>query len=127
MSSSKIIIALAAFSSLISLASASHASELSTPINFKPLHGVSLDVGSERAVSYFSNDSGTCKLVVTLGDQPDWDSAGFAVTRFEAALRAGTATRYVSHEGAALEFSCDAGALAMSVKPLDQAARIATR
>jgi uncharacterized low-complexity protein len=120
----KIAIA-AAFTGLLALANAgaAQADEASSALTMKPLHGVSFDVGAERAVSYFVSENSQCKLVVTLAGAPNWDDKGsFTATRFEAAILAGKATRYLSSEGKAFEFACAADAQAMNVKQVEQVA-----
>lgn len=92
-------------------------------LTMKPHHGVSFDVGSERAVSYFLAEDGACKLVLTLAGEPDWDNPRtFAPTRFEARIVAERTIRYSATQGKALEFSCGAGAQTMSVTGIEQIA-----
>jgi hypothetical protein len=111
------IVALAAALSLSTLATVAQASE---PLTMKPLHGISFDVGSDRAASYFVSDKGKCKLVLTLAD-PNGEFATFSATRFEAAIEAGKTTRYVSH-GKTFEFGCAPDAQAMDVMQVSQLA-----
>jgi len=112
--------ALSALAGLLALSGAAQASSLS----MKPLHGVSFDAGSQRAVSYFLAEPGRCKLVVTLAGEPE-DNATFTATRFEAAIGAGTGTRYTSSEGKAFDFACAADAQAMTINPVQQFADVA--
>ena len=53
----------------------------------KPLQGITFDVGTKRAVSYFLSVNGTCKLVLTLAETigPDDQVPNAESTRFEAA------------------------------------------
>ncbi len=82
----------------------------------KPLRGVSSQVGRLHGVSYFLSVEGSCKLVLTLAEEPSWDEViKFTSIRFEASLPAGKSTRYDSAEGNSLEFACLAEAAAMSV------------
>ncbi len=96
----------------------------STPIlTMKPLQGISFDVGTKRAVSYFLREDGICKLVLTLAEAPAWDdSSRYTATRFEAAVDPGNATRYDSPEGKSLDFGCLADAQAMRVRAVDEVA-----
>ena len=57
------------------LAASSHSKAASTDytLTMKPLHGISFDVGTKRAASYFLSADGRCRLVLTLADQPDWE------------------------------------------------------
>jgi hypothetical protein len=99
------------------------AADSSPILTMKPLQGISFDVGTKRAVSYFLREDGMCKLVLTLAEAPIWDEPSrFAATRFEAAIDAGKATRYDSPEGKSLDFACLAGAQSMSVEALDEVA-----
>ena len=89
-------------------------------LTMKPLHGISFDVGTKRAASYFLSVAGQCRLVLTLADQPDWEQfASFTSTRFEATLPADKSIRFTSPENKMLEFACLPGAQSMSVKPID--------
>jgi hypothetical protein len=100
-----------------------HADGLPTPVTMKPNHGVSFDVGAKHAVAYFLAESGTCQLVFTLADKPDWNGVpSFIATRFEAAVPALKETQFRSTEGKVVEFECHADARTMSVKTVDQIA-----
>jgi hypothetical protein len=51
------------------------ATDSASPLTMKPLQGVSFDIGTKRAVSYFLSDGDTCKLTLMLaevvyGDEP---------------------------------------------------------
>ena len=122
MTSTKIFSAAAALTSLLVITSVCKADD---NVTLKPLHGASFDVGSERAASYFTSENGECKLVVTIAGEPNWEAAAtFAPARLEATLKAGSATRYVAAKGKVLEFACATGALAMTVRTLDQVAEL---
>jgi len=93
------------------------AADISNGLIIKPIQAVSFDVGARRAVSYFRNAKGRCKVVLTLAEPISWDNpSNFATSRFEAAVHPGKATRYHSREGIAIEFACLANAQSMSVK-----------
>jgi hypothetical protein len=95
------------------------AEELDSTRIMKPLHGISFDVGSKRAVSYFLSENGHCKLVLTIADPPKWDDIStFTATRFEAAIPGGKATRFNSTESKSHEFACHISAQSMSVTPV---------
>jgi hypothetical protein len=87
-------------------------------LTMKPLAGISFDIGAKRAVSYFSSQNNQCKLVLTMADESS--DAHFTVTRFEASVGAGKATRYTSSEGKVVDFACAADAQAMTVNPVSQ-------
>lgn len=86
----------------------------------KPLDALSFKISEKRAVGYFQSESGACKLVLTVAAEPDWTQAeSFTASRFEAAIPAGKSTRYQG-EGPPIDFSCHAGALAMSATVVKQ-------
>jgi hypothetical protein len=83
------------------------------------MQGVSFNIGTQRAVGYFLNGGGTCKLIVTMAEpynrDDDDDVYSFTSTRFEAAIPAGKAARFKPASGRAFEFACQAGARSMSI------------
>jgi len=88
-------------------------------LSMKANHGISFDVGQERAVSYFQAGNGTCEVVLTIAGEPNWDAgASFSATRFEASVSPEKPVRF----GNALEFACQPGATAMSVTRLEKVA-----
>ena len=125
----KIIVAAALSGTVIVNGSgALQAADTSSELTMGPLYGISFDVGTKRAVSYFLTDNGQCKLVLTLADPPDWDGVpSLTAIRFEAAIFVGKVTHFKSSEGKALEFTCHEGAQAMSVKEIEQVAIDAVR
>ena len=46
------------------------------PGHFKPLHGISLHVGSKHAVGYYQADAGVCELTLVVGEEPSRRSPG---------------------------------------------------
>jgi len=44
------------------------AADPASPLTMKPLQGVSFDIGTKRAVSYFLSDNDACKLTLTLAE-----------------------------------------------------------
>jgi hypothetical protein len=102
---------------------APQAADRRAPLTIKPLHGVSFDLGTKHAVSYYSTESGTCKLVLTLAAEPSWDDIpAFEATRFEVAIPAGRERRYHSGEGSTVDFACQNHAETMTVMPEEQVA-----
>lgn len=75
-------------------------------ITVSPKSGISFDIGTERAVTYFLSDNGRCKLVLTQAGAARGNHADFIATRFEATIDAGKSTRYVSSDGSAIDFEC---------------------
>lgn len=120
------IMSLAALAGALALnAGALQAAGASSVLTMKPLHGVSFDVGTGRAVSYFLNDNGQCKLVLTLAEASDWDDPSrFAATRFETTISAGSATHYNPAHGNAVEFACASDAQAMTATITQQVAAV---
>jgi hypothetical protein len=99
------------------------AGDASSPLTMKPLHGISFDVGTKRAVSYFLSESGQCRLTLIVadamtGDEPPTDTP----VRFEAAIDAGKGARFDTSEGKALQFGCAASTTSMHVTELKQVA-----
>lgn len=92
-----------------------------------PMHGISFDLGSKRAVAYYLSAAGQCRLVLTLADAGWRDEPGFTTTRFEATLAAEHDVRFVSVEGRAVEFVCGASARTMTAKLAEQIAARAAR
>ena len=122
----KKIIAGTAFAAVLSLITT--VAVQAAVLTMKPLQAVSFDVEAKHAVSYFLNDNGTCKLVLTLGETPNADDVtNSATTRFETAVDAGKTTRFAVTTGKSLDFACQAGAQAMAVIGLEQIHEVPTR
>jgi hypothetical protein len=93
-----------------------------SPVTMKPLQGVSLDIGTKRAVSYFLSDGEECKLTLTLADiVHDGEVNGLTATRMTVAVEPGKAAHLDTADGRSLEFKCNAGAHVMSIEASDQA------
>ena len=121
MTLTKIITVAASLTSLGILAAAPARAK---SISLKPLHGASFEIGSEHAVSYFTNENGRCNLVVTRAGEPNWDQGGgLTVTRFESSILAGKSTRY----DGSVEFTCTADAQSMLIKQDVQVAASAAK
>jgi hypothetical protein len=101
-------------------ASVSAASESAT-IAFKPLHGVSLHVGSKHAVGYFEAENSVCRLTLVVGEEMKGDEVLTQTpARFCATIAAGQNFRFDTGEGKELRFHCASGATAMSIETLQQ-------
>ena len=126
MSTTKSIFTATAIASLAAIlgSTSSMATGAAAGLPMKPLHGVSFDVGTQRAVGYFTSENGQCKLAVTLADGPRWDDEvpAFMATRFEAAVPAGKTTLLRPVDGSLIEFRCQPGAQTMSVHGVKQLA-----
>ncbi len=91
--------------------------------NLKPRQGISLDVGSKRAVGYFLADSRICNLTLLVADRMDEGSTEVpAATRLQFEVAAGSDVRVDTSEGKALAFGCATDAKSMRVNTLDQLA-----
>ncbi|HEY8031471.1 MAG TPA: hypothetical protein VIF02_03570 [Methylocella sp.] len=92
------------------------------PRTMRPLQGVSFDIGTKRAVSYFLSDGNSCKLTLMLAEiVHDGEVNGLTATRVRVAIEAGKAAQLDSVEGKTLEFKCHSGAHVMSVAASNQA------
>jgi hypothetical protein len=96
--------------------------EPALPVTMKPLQGVSFDIGTKRAVSYFLNDDDGCKLTLTLAEVAHDDEVkGLTATRITVAVQPGKAAHLDTAEGKSVQFKCQAGAHVMSVEVLTTA------
>ena len=90
---------------------------------FKPLHGISVHVGSKHAVGYYQADAGVCELTLVVGEEPKAEEVvAQTPARFRAAIEAGQHARFDTGEGKELAFYCAPGAAAMSVETMQQTA-----
>ncbi|MCB1513744.1 MAG: hypothetical protein KDJ18_02810 [Hyphomicrobiaceae bacterium] len=91
-------------------------------LKMTPRHGVSFDVGSKRAVSYYLGEGGICNLTVLMADTNALDEVKGAATRVTMPVIPTKVARIDTAEGKTLEFKCAPSASAMSVRVLDQVA-----
>src|SRR3984893_17645677 len=78
-----------------------------SPLTMKPLQGVSFDIGTKRAVSYFLSDDDTCKLTLMLAEVAHDDEVnGPTAARLTIAVEVGKAAHLDTAEGKSLEFKC---------------------
>ena len=92
------------------------AADTSSALSMRPLHGISFDVGGQRAVAYFTGGGGSCKLVLTIAEASN-SYESFTSTRIETAVSAGKSTHYDS-----TEFACAADAQSMTASTARQVA-----
>jgi hypothetical protein len=93
------------------------AADSASPLTMKPLQGVSFDIGTKRAVSYFLSDNNACKLTLTLAEVVHDDEVnGLTATRMTVAVEADKAANLDTTEGKSLEFKCQPGAQVMSIE-----------
>ena len=65
------------------------ATDSASPLTMKPLQGVSFDIGTKRAVSYFLSDGNSCKLTLMLAEVVHGDEVnGLTATRVMLAIDA---------------------------------------
>jgi hypothetical protein len=93
-----------------------------TAKTFKPLHGISLHVGSKHAVGYFVPTNGVCELTLVVGEEPAENIPVVTPTRFRASVKAGQHARFDTGEGKELAFHCAQSATAMTVQTMQQTA-----
>jgi hypothetical protein len=99
-----------------------------SPLIMKPLQGVSFDIGTKRAVSYFLSDGDTCKLTLMLAEVAHDDEVnGPTAARMTIAVEVGKTAHLDTAEGKSLEFQCQARAQAMSIEVLNRAASVERR
>jgi len=114
------VAAVLAVSTLLGVAGAASAQGA---VEFKPLQGVSLHMGTKHAVGYFLSEKGACQLTLVVGDELAGDAPQTqAPARFRAAIEAGMNARFDTGEGRELQFRCAPGATAMTVESLKQVA-----
>ncbi len=115
--------AVAAMLAVSALAGAASAASESSTVTFKPLHGVSLHLGSKHAVGYFQTENGVCQLTLVVGEELKGDeSLALTPARFRTSIEGGQHVRFDAGEGKELRFHCASGATAMSVETLQQVA-----
>lgn len=107
MISLRTIAAAAALSGLVSLAGIGVA-QAQDGLTMKPLAGISFDVGSKRAISYYEADQGACKVTLILAEPFSAD-----IARHEIKVQAGKTEGIDA--GRKIDFSCAAHAEAVSV------------
>jgi len=125
MRSTKNIIAATMLAGLLSMngGSASQAADIASGLTMKPLGGISFDIGTKRAVSYFLSESGRCKLTLLVADAIKGDVLPTDTPiRFDVAIDAGTDARFDTAEGKSLRFACAQGTQTMLVSEVKQVA-----
>jgi len=93
----------------------------------KPLYAVNFNVGRKHVLSYFLTKVGLCDLTVMVTEQlredpKDGEIPPLLTERFRAAVDGGRTARFDTAEGTSLEYTCAAGAQAMSVRKVNQVA-----
>ncbi len=89
----------------------------------KPLHGITVHVGSKHAIGYFETDTGVCQLTLVVGEEPVGEQVPAVLpTRFRASIKAGDHVGFDTGEGKELAFYCGPAATAMAVETRQQTA-----
>ena len=91
-------------------------------IRVQPLSAISLNVGSKRAIGYFSNDDRTCNLTLMLADGYSEGGVQSEPVRVALKVRPNAAARVETFENKALSFSCAADATSMTIQPVERVA-----
>ena len=116
-----LVIALVGISATAGLGMA-QAADPASLLTMKPLEGVSFDIGTKRAVSYFLSDGNSCELTLMLAEVVHGDEVnGLTATRVTVPIEAGKAAHLDTVEGKTLEFRCQGRAQVMSVEASSQA------
>lgn len=115
-----VVAALATIMTLASTAAVSAGEAVS--LKMAARHGVSFDVGSKRAVSYYLAEGGVCNLTVLMAESTVEDEVKGAATRVTIPVIPTRSARIDTAEGKTLEFRCAPSAQTMTVKVLGQVA-----
>lgn len=125
MTSSFARLAMAAAGSLALLSSlpAAAGSTSTHGLRVKPLKGVSFDIGTKHAVTYYENVAGVCQVTMLVADRQDYegDVPGPAA-RVRVTVPSGNTARLDTIQGKSLEIGCEKAASAMVVRPVEQVA-----
>ncbi|SFK41017.1 hypothetical protein [Methylocapsa palsarum] len=116
------VIAVAAVSMAATAAMTRAADPLSAAV-MTPMQGISFDIGTKRAVSYFLSDADACQLTVTLAETRGDNVVNSATAmRMTVAVEPGKVAHLDTAAGKGLDFKCQAGAKQMNVNESDLAA-----
>ena len=87
-----------------------------------PFKGITLAVGTKRAIGYYAAAGNACNLTLLLADAyTDSDKPASEPVRVNLTVREGTSARVDALEGS-LAFSCATGATAMTIQPIERVA-----
>jgi len=93
----------------------------------KPGQGLTLDLGTKRAIAYFLPQNGGCSVTVMLSEAAvDGDAIIISPARVNMNVGAGT-TAQIDTVGPSLAISCTTGAESIVVQTVSRTAYIATR
>jgi hypothetical protein len=95
-----------------------------TAYHVAPLKGITLAVGSKRAVGYYTNADKACNLTLLLADAySETDKAISEPIRVTLTVREGTSAQVDALEGS-LAFACAVGGASMSIQPMERVAYV---
>ncbi len=87
-----------------------------------PLKGITLTVGSKRAVGYYTNADSACHLTLMLADAySDADETVSEPVRINLTVHEGASAQVDALEGS-LAFACASGASSMTIQPIQRVA-----
>ena len=118
------IVSLAAAALLASLGAASAIAADKGVETLKPRQGISLDLGSKRAVGYFLSDARICNLTLLVADRLEEGKEFIpgVATRLQFDVAAGSDVKVDTGTGSSLAFGCATDAASMTVAALRQLA-----
>lgn len=83
---------------------------MSGPQTFKPIEGMIYELGSKRAIGYFVNNAGNCRVTLMIAETVDPDMATPpSAARIRVGLAPGQSVALGSAEGESLTATCGAG------------------
>ena len=92
-------------------------------ISVGPAKGITLLVGTKRAVGYYVADAGACDLTLMVAETYlNEDTVIPTATRIRSVIGAGTTAHVETLDGASLAFTCATGATSMTVEKYDRVA-----
>ena len=92
-------------------------------ISVGPAKGISMLVGTKRAIGYYVADAGACDLTLMIAEKFFNDDTVIpTATRVRSVIGAGTTAHVDSIDGASLAFTCASGAKSMTVETYDRVA-----
>ena len=84
---------------------------------FRPIEGISYQLGSKRAVGYFEPRNGKCQVTLMIAEAVDPDQAQpSSAARLSFPMQPGESAALASDEGRSIELTCGAGAQTVAVK-----------
>jgi hypothetical protein len=103
---------------VIAAASGAIANQNSSGVaTFRPIQGISFQLGSKRAVGYFEPRNGKCLVTLMIAEKVDPDQARpSSAARLSLAMLPGQSAALASEEGTSMQLTCGAAAETVAVK-----------